>query len=193
MAVLEKFIAIKDTNKEEVQILAEDSMAAFRFMAEGHKGQPFTLYTEANYLKHKGKGKAPSISSQKKLTRFTYYNPNPLEKRTSDCVIRAFCKASGKDWDTVYQELCKVAFEVKSMPNDDSVWKPYIEEHLKFKAHKLRIQKGAKRPTAGSFAEEHPKGTFILSLANHLVTVHDGQIYDTWDCSSSAVYKYWEK
>lgn len=31
-----------------------------------------------------------------------YYNPNPAGKRVGDCVIRAICKATGKDWTTVF-------------------------------------------------------------------------------------------
>ncbi len=129
----------------------------------------------------------------KQKTRNRYYNPNPLKQEGADCVVRAFCKATGKDWDTVYNELCDLGRELKDMPNSDRVWKAYVGNEDEFIEHTIRIKKGMRRPTVDSFAREHKQGTYVLSVANHLVTVVDGFHYDTWDCSDKSVYKYWEK
>lgn len=127
-------------------------------------------------------------------TRNKYFNPNPKKREdASDCVVRALCKATGKDWDTVFNELVEIAFELKVMPNSDDAYKVYLERSKDFKEHKISIKKGSKRPTVQSFAEKHKKGTFVLRVANHLVTVKDGYFYDTWDCGIKSVYKYWEK
>lgn len=40
------------------------------------------------------------------MDRWEYYNPNPVkDKRTGDCVVRAICKATGFDWETVFAGL----------------------------------------------------------------------------------------
>lgn len=121
-----------------------------------------------------------------------YYNPNPLKKSTSDCVARAICKATGKDWDTVYAELFKIGFELKVMPNDDEAWKEYLIR-AGFIYHSIKVKKGSRRPTVDSFARSHRKGTFVLRVANHIVTCEDGYYFDTWDCGDKSLYGYYEK
>jgi hypothetical protein len=33
----------------------------------------------------------------------------------------------------------------------------------------------------------------VLRTAGHLTCCRNGNYYDTWDCGSQAVYKYWYK
>jgi hypothetical protein len=45
-------------------------------------------------------------------------------------------------------------------------------------------------------AEELPKGTIICRVSRHYITVIDGVINDTYDCSRGGqrcVYGYWKK
>lgn len=132
-------------------------------------------------------------------SRNKYFNPNPLKREGADCVVRAFCKAMVPHgdtegvWDDVYDDLCLLGKELKDMPNSNTVWMAYLEDHPLFIEHTLRIKKGMRRPTVDSFAREHNKGVYILRVANHLVTVVDGYYYDTWDCGNKSIYKYWER
>lgn len=132
------------------------------------------------------------MAKVKSKTRNKYYNPNPLKKETGDCVVRAFCKATGKDWDVVYKELFELGFELKVMPNSRDNWKEYLDRN-NFIKHSIKVSRGSRRPTVDSFARNNPKGTFVLQVANHIVTVVDGYYYDTWDCGSRSLYGYWEK
>lgn len=125
-------------------------------------------------------------------TKNKYYNPNPLKKETGDCVIRALCKATGKDWDTVFSELIDIAMEFKELPNSDNVWKTYLINNG-FIQHKVSNKKGSKRPTVDSFARSNKSGVFVLRVANHVVTCDNGYYYDLWDSGHCAVYGYWEK
>ncbi|PER55688.1 hypothetical protein CN495_08005 [Bacillus thuringiensis] len=125
-------------------------------------------------------------------TRNRYYNPNPLKKETGDCVVRALCKATGKDWDTVYRELYEIGMELKIMPNSKEAWKTYLRRH-RFIEHKVSNKKGTKRPKVQEFARSHRTGTFVLSVANHVVTCEDGYYYDLDDFGRSSLYSYWEK
>ena len=125
-------------------------------------------------------------------TRNRYYNPNPKKNETDDCVVRSICKATGKDWDTVYRELFEIGFELKVMPNMDDAWKEYLKREG-FIEHKISNKKGSKRPTVNSFSTTNKSGTFILRVANHIVACEDGYYYDIWDSGNKSLYGYWEK
>jgi len=125
-------------------------------------------------------------------TRNKYYNPNPKKHEVGDCVVRAMCKAMEKEWDEVYQDLCSLGMELKAMPNDDIVWKKYLLENG-FQYHKVSNKKGSKRPRVNEFAKDNKEGTYILRVANHIVTCVDGYYYDLFDAGSSALYGYYEK
>lgn len=128
----------------------------------------------------------------KSKSRNKYYNPNPNKLETGDCVIRAICKATGKEWDTVYKELFEIGFKLKVMPNADESWKEYLIEKG-FIYHKITNKKGSKRPTVETFAKANSEGTFILRVANHLVTCENGFFYDLFDSGYCSLYGYWEK
>ena len=42
---------------------------------------------------------------------FKFYNANPKEKFTGDCVVRAICTALGKPYEEVYRELLELCLE----------------------------------------------------------------------------------
>jgi hypothetical protein len=47
--------------------------------------------------------------------------------------------------------------------------------------------------TVRDFCEEHPKGTYVLGLNGHVVTVKDGNWYDIWDSGDETVLFYWHR
>ena len=63
---------------------------------------------------------------------------------------------------------------------------------LGFKYTGVSNKKGTKRPTVDSFAKEHKKGTYIASVAHHVVAIVDGKYYDTWDSGYKSLYGYYE-
>lgn len=125
-------------------------------------------------------------------TRNRYYNPNPLKKETADCVVRSMCKATSKEWQPVYKELFEIGLELCVMPNNDEAWKEFLIRNG-FTYNKLTVKRGSKRPTVDSFARAHKVGTFVLRVANHVVTCQDGYYYDTWDSGDCSLYGYWSK
>ena len=122
-----------------------------------------------------------------------YYNPNPLKKEVGDCVVRAICAAEDAIWDNVYRELCDIGFELKALPDDNEVYREYLNRHGYVRTP-ISNKKGSKRPTVNQMATRSKKeGCFICEVANHLVTVKDGYILDIYDSGESCLYGYLSK
>ena len=47
--------------------------------------------------------------------------------------------------------------------------------------------------TVKDFCKDHPVGTYILATGSHVVTVVDGNYYDTWDSGTEVPIYYWKK
>ena len=125
---------------------------------------------------------------------YKYYQPNKkdIKDRYGDCVIRALTKALNMEWLEVFDEMQPLSREMQVPFNCKPCYEPYILSKG-FTYHGISNAKGTKRPTVDRFAKDHPKGTYILRVANHLVAVQDGQYFDTWDSGYKSLYGYWEK
>ncbi len=126
------------------------------------------------------------------MNMFEEYNPNPIiGKRVGDCVIRAICKATGKDWETVFTELMVRACKLCDMPSANYVWGAYLKD-LGYQRH-LIDDHGRYIYTVNDFCADHPTGTYILCIDGHVVTVQNGKYYDTWDSGGEIPVYYWVK
>ena len=119
------------------------------------------------------------------------YNPNPVGRRVGDCAVRAISKALNKDWETAYSLIVTNGFLMGDMPSSNSVWGAVLRQH------------GFSRQaipntcpdcyTIEDFAKEHPRGIFVVGTGNHVVTVENGVIYDSWDSSNEIPQYFWTK
>ena len=126
---------------------------------------------------------------------YKFYNPNPKNLLTSDCVVRAIAKLMDYDWDTAYLRLAIAAFDEKMIISSDTVWLNYLH------------QNGYRRYmipdtcpfcyTVRDFAEDHPEGRYMLKIAGsssgHVVAVVDGDYYDSWDSGNEIPIYYLER
>lgn len=122
---------------------------------------------------------------------FRFYNPNPAGRFVGDCTIRAICKLTDQDWDSVYAATSFQGFMVKDMPSGNATWGSYLFQHgyrRKFIPDDL-----LGRYSVTDFCRDHPKGKFLLVLDQHVVTVEDGDYYDTWDSGNELPTYYWMK
>jgi hypothetical protein len=120
---------------------------------------------------------------------FVEFNINPKGKKTSDCVVRAIAKAENKTWLEIYDYLSKIARDTYSMPNDSKVYGKYLSGYPKINV-KHEVNGKMKRLTVKEICEL--KGTYLVSIANHLTVVKDGNIFDTWDCGEKSAYIIWK-
>lgn len=122
---------------------------------------------------------------------FTYYNPNPKQKRVGDCVIRAICKVLDMDWDDVYIQLCLQGFKMKDMASSNSVWGSYLRSR-----GFLQITIPNTCPdcfTIRDFCKDNPQGTFVAGTGSHVVAIVDGNYYDAWDSGDEIPVYYFRR
>ena len=128
---------------------------------------------------------------------------NYFKGATGDCVVRAICNATGKDYKEVYNAINELAKgertgnrkKGKSNARNGvykTTFKKYIEQVLGWVWHPtMQIGQGCKVHLA---ADELPSGTLIVNVSRHLTCVKEGVLIDTYDCTrggSRCVYGYW--
>ena len=121
-----------------------------------------------------------------------YKNLNPKGLKTGDCVIRAIAYATEKEWEEVYEALCKLGLKMKRMPNEKQVYEKYLEQ-LGWQKYKQPRKWNNTKYTLDEFIEEMASegDAVLVKLAHHLSVVEEGQVVDTWDCGYKTVGNYW--
>ena len=125
------------------------------------------------------------------MSRWRKYNPNPAGRSVGDCSVRAIAKALGMDWETAYAKIAENGFLMGDMPSSNSVWGAVLRENG-YTRHAVPNT----CPDCYSleeFAVDHPFGTYVVNTGNHVATVQDGLIYDSWDSSGEIPVYYWQK
>lgn len=122
---------------------------------------------------------------------FIEHNTNPNRKLVGDCVVRAISTVLNSSWDSIYTELVIQGLMMADMPSANAVWGAYLKN------------KGFKRSavsntcpdcyTVKEFAEEHPKGKYILATGSHVIAIINGDYYDSWDSGDEFPIYYWFK
>lgn len=126
------------------------------------------------------------------MARWRYFNPNKRGRLTGDCVVRAVCAATGKDWDEVYTGVALTAYARDDMPSSNHVWRFYLRS-LGFRRATIP-DTCPDCYTVNDFADDHPHGNYILGTGTHAVAVVDGGIVlDTWDSRDEIPLYYYYK
>ena len=122
-----------------------------------------------------------------------HYNPNPVrpEGGAGDCAVRAIAKALDISWEEAYTKLTMNGFLMGDIMNSDPVWGSVLR------------QNGFKREiipntcpdcyTVEDFCDEHPEGTYVIKSENHVATVIDGNLFDSWDSSQNVCIYVWKR
>lgn len=122
---------------------------------------------------------------------YQFYNPNPAARDTGDCVIRAICLALGMDWEKAYMDLTLKGLQLSMWGDTNAVWESYLKEN----GYKRRAIENT-CPDCYSikdFANDHKDGTYIVATGSHVVGIHDGNYYDSWDSGSLVPSYYFTK
>lgn len=119
------------------------------------------------------------------------YNPNPYGKRVGDCVIRAISKALNQPWEKTYTEIALQGLILGDMPSSNAVWGAFLKNNG-FERYAIP-NTCPDCYTVEDFCRDNPKGTYLLALSSHVVTVQDGNAYDIWDSLNEVPQYYWKR
>lgn len=125
------------------------------------------------------------------MAEYVQYNANPINRRAGDCTVRAISKALDQSWEYTFLDMSLQGFVLYDMPSANHVWGAYLR--TKGFERKIIPDTCPDCYTVKDFCDDHPKGTFLLAINGHVVTVIDGAYYDTWDSGSEIPIYYWQR
>lgn len=123
---------------------------------------------------------------------YIYYNNNPKNLRTGDCVIRAISRANHITWKEVYKDLADRGIEKGLIMNERKNFIPYLKSLGWIQEKCIRDEYG-KRISVEELSKILGLGTYIVNTRKHLTVIEDGNIYDTWDTSKETPGKFYRK
>ena len=123
---------------------------------------------------------------------FTYYNANPKNRLTCDCVVRAICTALDEPYERVLREMIEVQIETGYEYTDVKAMDKYLKSKGWNKMKQPRKSDNTKY-TGFEFCKIY-KGTCVANIGgHHTVCIKNGKVYDTWDSTDGCIGNYWVK
>ena len=142
---------------------------------------------------------------------FSYYNANPHNRLTTDCVARAICTATNNYYNVVVGELAKMQQATGYAANSAEGYGRYLEIVCGFKKQKQPRKQDGTKYTGSEFCTwlsvNDPDGKIGKIVANigggHVVCIAptnsgDGincryKVLDTWDSTDGSIGNWWRK
>lgn len=117
------------------------------------------------------------------------FNPNPANRRTDDCVIRAISKVLDIPWERAYIMLAVKGLETYDLPNANNVWGALLKDNGFVR--EVIPNTCPECYTVEDFCADNPVGTYVLGTGTHAIACIDGNYYDTWQSGESVpIYVY---
>ncbi len=127
---------------------------------------------------------------------YHFYNANPHNKFTDDCVIRALSTAMEQSWKDTFNDLCQISLKYGVMPTDTKCFSRYLKQNGWIKQSQPRKRDNTKY-TGKEFIKEilydnAPYTNIIAKIGgHHIVAIINGKVYDTWDSTEGCIGNYW--
>ncbi len=117
------------------------------------------------------------------------FNNNPTGRNVGDCAVRAVSVALGVDWEQAYILLADAGLQMGDLPNADATWGAVLRQHGFYR--KAIPNACPDCYTTEDFANDHPRGVYVLGFGSHVATIVGGVLYDSWDSSNEIPVYYW--
>ena len=119
-------------------------------------------------------------------------NINPLERNVDDCSVRALAEALNIDWDTAHDMLCEASKNMATMPHSNEVMSAILREYGFNRA--VIPNTCPDCYTISDFAHDYPSGTYVVGTGDHVLTVKNGDWYDSWNSGNEIpLYFFYRK
>ena len=129
---------------------------------------------------------------------YSSFDSNLAKNEKNDCFVRALAVATGSAYETAHEKAKSsfgrpdkkgtpsenivaqmLNYEMNGMTIGDNTYKVTVLGNKDTKnVYKLYGEKVLRQKTLKSFIESHPKGTYIVTVAKHALTVKDGEVMD---------------
>lgn len=119
---------------------------------------------------------------------YRYYNANPLGRKVNDCTVRAIALATGESWDSTYNYLSDYA-QQEAVMMDNVV---YIDKFLDRNFEKIYTNEKGYNMTVDDVSKRWYRGTYLITMKNHITCCIDGIIYDTFNPSDRLVWEVYK-
>lgn len=123
---------------------------------------------------------------------YVYYNPNPTGRASvGDCSVRAVAKALNTSWENAFWKIALNAFYMGDVMSSNAVWGAVLREHGFHREGLPNLCPDCY--TAEDFCRDNPKGIYVLGFGNHVATVINGTLFDSWNSSLEVPQYFWTK
>ena len=121
---------------------------------------------------------------------YVYYNPNPTgQDKVGDCSVRAVSKALGISWEDAYAKLATSGYDMGDMPSSNNVIAAVLRMNGFYRENLPMFCRDCY--TIKDFARDNPVGTYVVGTGNHVVTIIDGDWFDTWNSGDETPVYFW--
>lgn len=128
---------------------------------------------------------------------FHFYNANPKNRITGDCVVRAISTALNQDYNQTYKELFDLSVKTGYMLNDKKCYSKYMSSKGWIKLPQPRKRDNTKY-TGKEYCEmiqeysfNYPGRLFIHIGGHHVAAIVEGRICDIWNSTGGCVGNVW--
>lgn len=116
---------------------------------------------------------------------YKYYNANSQGNFVNDCVIRAISVAEDMTWGDTYDDLSRIAKNNGILLDDVD----FVDPLLDYRYDRIPLYYDM---SVGDFLENHPNGTYLITMSGHITVLKNGVIYDTFDCRNRKIKDVWK-
>lgn len=128
---------------------------------------------------------------------FHFYNANPKNRFTTDCVVRALSTGLQLPYNQVVMELaemqCKTGYNARDVKTIDL----YLKSKGWVKCKQPRKYDNTKY-TGREFCNhiqqytmDYPERLIANIGGHHIVAIVDGRVWDTWNSTDGCIGNYW--
>lgn len=119
------------------------------------------------------------------------YNANPVGAHVGDCAVRAVSLALGIPWEDAYKRIADNGLQMGDVISSNNVWGSVLRQNG-FRRYNIP-NTCPDCYTVRDFCRDHPHGLYVVGTGSHVVTVIDGNYYDSWNSGDEVPAYYWRR
>lgn len=126
---------------------------------------------------------------------FHFFNANPRNRMTGDCVYRALTVVTGRKWEEMVFACAAMAVKSGYSPVSAENYGRVLEL-LGFKKCKQPRKENGRKYTGKEFCEmvAKPGVTYFAHIGgHHVVAIVDRKVWDIWNSTDGCIGNYWVK